>query len=317
MRRAGLASLLAILAFAGVLVGPALVQERARAQGVTPVSNATIHLLAIDADPTGNTSTSLGPIDGCIRVEEGAQFDVDVVVDSIPRERQLIGWQMVVRYDPALLEVEAVDKAFLIASEGHFQPWDVPGSFSDILPDKDGSLVEAFADLASNSPRGANMESGPGILMRITLRAKAPGLAAVYIDQDGISINDNVNTAIGIDSLGAVTVAVGQDCPSLSPETQITVLPPTVTPTPAGAGASGTGGPPPEGTAASGATPVLGLVAPPPTPVPAMPGLGEGAGGSAKLAAALGGALGALGAAVSLLGSWLLYQKRRSGMAGR
>lgn len=317
MRRPATPSLLYILGLVAALAALALASLGAQAQEVTPVSNATIRLLAIDADPTGNTATSLGPVDPCIRVETGAQFDVDVIVDAIPAERQLIGWQMVVKYDQDLLEVTGVDKNFLIGAKGQYQPFDVAGSMSDSLPDNDGSLVEAFADLASNSPAGANMESGPGVLMRITFRAKSAGAAAVYIDQEGISINDNTNHPIGIDSLGSATVAVGQDCPSTSPGAQITALPPTPAPVTPGA-APGTSGPAPGETVAPTATPGLNGVAPPPTPVQAMPGLGAGGdGGTSGVAAGIGGAAASLGGVALIAGGWLFYQRRRADLARR
>jgi hypothetical protein len=188
---------------------------------------------------------------------------------------------------------------------------------SDSLPDNDGSLTEAFADLASNSPAGANMESGPGVLMRITFYAKAAGTAAIYIDQEGISINDNTNNPIGIDSLGSAIVAIGQDCPQTSPGSQITVLPPTATPAVPGA-ATGTGAPEPQESATPTAGPGLMGVAPPPTPVQAAPGLGAGSdGGSSGMVAVIGGALAFLGGAALVLGGWIFYQKRRAGLAQR
>ena len=279
----------------------------------TPASNATIHLLAIDADPTGNGWTSLGPIDPCFRTEVGKEVDVDVVVDAIPPEREIIGWQMTIRYDPAILQVVAVDKSLLLAAEGRYQGLDV---FSDPLPDNDGSIMEAMADLASNSPPGANMESGPGVLMRMTVRAKAPGLASIYVDQNAdILINDNVNVPIGIDQIAAATIAVGEDCPTLAPEAQITVVPasptmaPQVNPPGATAGLGDAAGTSPAQTQGPGAA--VSAIAPPPTAVPAAPGLGEGLeGGSSDALPIIGSVLGALAVAALMAGGWLLYWRR-------
>ena len=55
-------------------------------------SSSTIGLLALDPNVQGNTATSIGPIEGCARVETGAKIDVDYVVDSVPEDRPIIAF---------------------------------------------------------------------------------------------------------------------------------------------------------------------------------------------------------------------------------
>ena len=81
--RAPVFSLLALLAsatmVASVLVVPAAAQTK-----------STINLVAVDAVTDGNTKTSLGPRDTCVRTEQGSKVTVDVIVDSVPQDRPAI-----------------------------------------------------------------------------------------------------------------------------------------------------------------------------------------------------------------------------------
>lgn len=259
----------------------------------TPASNATVSLLAIDANPEGNTATVLGPMDNCARVEPDAQVVVDLVADSIPADRPLIAFQMAVTYDPALLEVTAYDQNMLLGASGSYQPFE---AFNDPVPDTDGKLDMGIVDLASNEgePR-ANSESGRGVLVRVTFQAKAAGIATVAIspakDDPYPVIMDYLNTVIGIDKLGAAKIAVGEDCPAIAPGELITPLPPVET-------------------AAAQPTP-------PASPAASPAGTGitvktEGNGPSAGVII-LAAVLGAAGLASAAGGGWLLYRRRRAG----
>ena len=157
----------------GMLVLAAFV---AAAAGALAGSGSTIQLIAMDADPTGNTATTLGHLDPCVRTEPGSDVTVDLVVDAVPDDRPFIGYQIDIDYDPSLLEVIAVDNGFLLGASGDFEPFE---GLSEPLPDSDGSFTIIIADLASGATPGANMETGPGVLSRVTLRAKAAGVSAL------------------------------------------------------------------------------------------------------------------------------------------
>ncbi len=164
---------------------------------------------------------------------------VDLVVDAVPDDRPFIGYQVDIDYDPNLLEVIAADNGFLLGASGTFEPYD---GLSNPLPDSDGSFTIITVDLAS----GASMETGPGVLSRLTLRAKATGVSAVAPGFDPPAVYpaliDLNNTLIEVRTIAGIKVAVGQDCPPGQTEIEPTELPglpsiagtptPTLSPTP-------------------------------------------------------------------------------------
>ena len=189
-------------------------------------SEATIGLMAIDADVTGNDATSLGPLDGCQSIEIGDTATVDVVVDAIPEDRPMVGFQVDVTYDPTILEAIDFDNAFLIASEDAYQPIE---GLSDTLPDNDGRLLIVVADVASNVAEGQSIETGEGVVSRVTFRAIGSGTSSVSVGFDlpnfYPSIIDSQNEVIQVDNIGSVKIAAGEECdPDAEPE--LTALPP-------------------------------------------------------------------------------------------
>jgi hypothetical protein len=178
-------------------------------------SASAIGLLAIDANTEGNTATSLGPVNGCSRIEAGAQTAVDYVVDAIPQDRPMIGFEAEVRYDLQLLEVVDADYRLLLAAAGNHQPFT---GQSDQIPDSDGSLRMQVLDTASTTDPEANVEIGPGVLARLTFRAKAAGLAGINIavSRDPLTypiVLDTQNELIFAERTGSASLAIGQDCP--------------------------------------------------------------------------------------------------------
>ena len=215
-RRAVAAVLLLSFAFVVHQAGAALATH----------STSTIALLAIDANSEGNAPASLGPLDGCFRIEPGVEVAVDYVVDSIPQDRPVIGFEAEIRYDSQLLEVVAADYRFLLAAVGAHQPF---SGQSDQLPDSDGSFRIQVLDTASTTDPEANVERGPGVLARLTLRAKAAGLAGI-----GIAVSreplvypvvlDTQNELIFVDRIGSASLAIGQDCPIEAQQPTITEM---------------------------------------------------------------------------------------------
>jgi len=225
MTRLRVRDALAIAALALLLCGGARGWgDRAEGQ-----STSTIGLLAIDAVPNGNTATSLGPLDGCARIEPGSTADVDYIVDAVPQDRPMIGFEAEIRYDPALVEVVNIDHRFLLAAVGTYSPLD---GLSDPLPDSDGKLRISVIDTASSTEPEANVETGPGVLARITFRAKSPGVSkiAIGLQQEPLLyplVLDTQDEMILADRLGAASLAIGQDCPPETAEPEITDLGPT------------------------------------------------------------------------------------------
>lgn len=194
--------------------------------GVSAEPQSSIQLVAMDADPVGNTATSLGHVDPCGRVEPGSEVTVDLVVDSVPEDRPFLGFQIEVVYEPAVLEVTGVGYDYLLAANGSFQPFD---GLSDPLPDTDGSFKMIIADLASVPPAD-NMETGKGVLSRLTFSAKATGTSTVAPGYDPPDVYpaliDGTNSTIEVRTIAGIEVAVGEDCPPGQTEIEPTELPP-------------------------------------------------------------------------------------------
>lgn len=187
---------------------------------------STIDLVAIDVVTEGNDATTLGPLDGCVEAEAGSEVAIDVVVDAVPEDRPAIAFQLEVVYDPELLEVTAVDTEFLLAAVGTYQP--VEG-LTDEVPDSDGRFTVAVLDAASNVDTDENMETGPGVIARVTLAALAEGVSTVEIgfvppdvSYPAILSVDNMPTQV--DNIGSASVSTGEPCPA-DAKTEITALP--------------------------------------------------------------------------------------------
>ena len=191
-------------------------------------ASTSIGLLAIDARTEGNTATDLGRLDGCAESSVDGLITVDYVVDAVPGDRPLIGFEAEIRYNPRILEVVAVQTAFLLAAEGSFAPF---AGLSDSLPDSDGVYRITVLDTASQTFPEANVESGPGVLARITFRGKVKGVSPLAVGFERKPdllyplVVDTQNEVIQVDHLGGAVVSVGRDCPRGWQKPRISQLP--------------------------------------------------------------------------------------------
>ena len=206
------------VALALALAFSALTRAEGDAAPALTHSSSTIALLGIDADIRGNAATSVPSIDGCAPIQVGSQYAVDYVVGSIPPDRPIIGFEVEVRYNPDLLEAIQVDHRLLLAAAGTYSPLT---GLSDALPDSDGKLRISVLDTASSTEPEANVETGPGVLARITFRAKATGISevAIGVETDPLLyplVLDTRDEMILVDKIANASLAIGQDCP---PET--------------------------------------------------------------------------------------------------
>jgi hypothetical protein len=181
--------------------------------------------VGIDADPAGNTATSLATIDQCVSVSLSQQFDIDIFVNEIPAGILLGGFNYDIAFDASRIKVIAQNHQLLLAS--------APGSnitdLSDAVPDTVSPHSAYVADFGTG-------EAGPivGVLARYTLEVlpAAPtgtfGLALV-----NVTLGDPIGTEIPVDQVldgNSVPqyglIAVGEPCPPA----------PTPTPPPDGDG---------------------------------------------------------------------------------
>jgi hypothetical protein len=140
--------------------------------------------IGIDADPAGNTATSLGSIDSCVSVSNGETFDVDVFVTDVV---DLLAWEVYFVYDRDIISIVDHDVKMFQAANENSNIFDL----SEVLPDLDARYGLAAADLAEPPAP----DSGSGVLTRLTLKAVAPGVSPASLKP--IDINDDGRIDLG------------------------------------------------------------------------------------------------------------------------
>jgi hypothetical protein len=185
-------------------------------------------VVGIDADPTGNTATSLGTIERCIEVSSGQTFDIDVFVDAIPQDRELAGFGYSMTYDSSKLRVDACNHEMLLASQPGSDVSTAPECDPESLPDTDGVLIVGAWDFGTPEP------GSPGVLGRYQLRAVGSGLTVLSLAM--AEMGDLAAQAIPIDELHDGTslpaygiIAIDVPCAEPTPTPEST---PTLSPTP-------------------------------------------------------------------------------------
>jgi hypothetical protein len=267
---------LGLVAALGPIFG--LAQQVGRASQVSTA-------VGIDADPTGNSATSLGQIDACVSVGAGQTFDVDIFVTDVA---DLKGWQGILTYDPKVVNVANADvELFLAGTEAGRTI-----NLSEPVPDKDGSYLLVIADMTPGAGH-----SGSGVLARVTLQVVGTGTSFLTLDKN--VLGDSTANAIGpmtsdgwFDGpVGYAQVWVDEPCPGSLP---------TPTPSPA---------PTPQATASPAAPSPTPATVEPASPVATTPSgqstEGEGEGGFPWAVA--GGAAGA--AVVDALAAGLAFRR--------
>jgi hypothetical protein len=227
--------------------------------------------LAVDADPTGNAATSLGPADQCVAVRSGDSVQVDIVVTDVT---DLLGWEAYAIYDASVLKLTDRDVKLLLAANTGSNVFDA----SDAPANANGRYHVGGADIADPPVP----DSGSGVLARLTFSALSPGASLISIRPVDFS-GDNrpdigpIMTALGGERIGDsdgdtyfdgptadAWIAVDGDCPQQPPPlptvvpftpvpstpfpiaTRTATAPATLTPTAtvAGGGSNGDDGPP-------------------------------------------------------------------------
>ena len=264
--------------------------------------------IGVDAGPTGNTATSLGPIDSCVSVSTGDTFQVDLFVTDVA---DLLAWEAYFVYDMSVINIDSRDVMMLQAANAGSNVFDV----SEGLPDIDGYYRVAAVDLADPPAP----DSGSGVLARLTLKAIGTGvsplsLSPIDINEDGrIDLGPSLTASRG-ESIGDqdedgffdgpisnAQIAVDTACPGVTPGPSPTV--PAASPTPTSAIS-----PTPEVPAT--ATPTQVATPSPASPTPVGPGPTEDEGSAWTGTPAIIGYV-AGGLAVLLLASIGLLRIRR------
>jgi hypothetical protein len=231
---------------------------------------ASVGLVAIDADPSGNGPRTVGTIDECISASVGESVDIDIVVPKpgIPGDRGIAGYDFTLAYDPAIVWTESdwINDSQLRSENLLLAQASGSGlvAITDPTPNMFGSHRSVAVDIFGPKgiePAGAS-ERGPGVIDRLTLLPQGTGSSPLILIE--VILVDDDSQRITVDAVQEATIVVGGPCPEASQaatprpspsETTPTPSPPEKTPTPTAleaaspgpAALSSGGGPPPAG----------------------------------------------------------------------
>jgi len=212
--------ILAGAALAGVLLA---MWAGAILHGKESAAQVTV-TVGVDADPTGNTATSLGPIDSCLSVSTGDTFDIDIFITDVA---DLLAWETYFVYDMSVISIVSRDVMMFQAANPGSNVFDV----SEGLPDIDGYYRIAAVDLAEPPAP----DSGSGVLARLTLKAIGPGVSPLSLspldingdgtmdlgpwlkDSEGESISDLDGDGFFDGPISDAQIAVDRACPGGTP----------------------------------------------------------------------------------------------------
>jgi len=173
------------------------------------VANHAPLITGLDADATGNTATSLGPIDKCASLSVGQTREVDIWVQDV---HDLLAWQSFLYFDSAIIRINTADPHFLLESPPGSTLYDA----SEDPPDSDGIFMPAVANIGP----GPAYASGDGVLMRVTVEALAAGYSPMFptgnilLDSSGQAMGDtNGDNVFDGETHGAI-LWVGSACPN-------------------------------------------------------------------------------------------------------
>ena len=274
-----------------MLVAAVALALGATAAGQTIMGEASpgsIGLLAVDMDITGNSigsasdsdgdgtadteATHLGSVEDCAQIASGGTIQVDIVVRGYPSTDPLVGYDITLTYDPAVVNVTgtfsdtftgALGGAIpqvrtLISGDPQSGPiFEVNEKGQSIsLPDTDGQFSMAVLDLAKGPDPDENVdgeEVSDGFLARVKLTTVGTGQTTLGLTTNSEFVLDDEGP-IGIDALNFGFLSVGKACvpgpqptPPPAPASGSPTAPGTETPAPGTPGAEPTDGTPSPG----------------------------------------------------------------------
>ena len=125
--------------------------------------------IGVDADPTGNTATSLGTIEASRTVACGETFEMDLFIQDVT---DLLAWSVSLKYDPSVLRITEQDVQMFQAANGGSDVRD--RSLRD--PALAGGWGGGYYDVAAaDVAEPAAPDSGSGVLARLTVAAVGTG----------------------------------------------------------------------------------------------------------------------------------------------
>ena len=162
--------------------------ERSHVAEATP--DPTV--VGVDANPIGNTGTSLGTINSCISVSHDHTFYIDLVIQDVTN---LNSWEGTFRFDESVLDINSLDV------DGFFLGSSLWGPTFYCYEDPDGDEGECTLGTFDTTYTG---HTGSGVLGRLEITAIGTGISKANLDlrSDGLPISgvqlfDENGTAIG------------------------------------------------------------------------------------------------------------------------
>ena len=258
------------------------------------IAHAQNTVVAIDVgDVTGNTGTSVGPINGCFQVQSGATYTLDVVVRDV---KDLVAGQFTLRFEGTGTEESGTltDQSVADSLLNHPSPPVTDNAVID--PDTSGQVPDSSGQhilvVSIEGAIGSGGATGSGVLARFTLTAPArPGMVELTLAQTTLVDSQ----AIGIpQTTQDARLAVDTACPAATAS-------PSAAPNP-----SLTAGPSGGPSVTSGASPPTSQSPTARTASPTPAGLANesGGGGGLPLAAWIG--IGLVATAVIIGGGLLI-----------
>lgn len=136
------------------------------------------------------------------------RLSIDITVGAqpgpgggIPVDRLLQNWKNFFKWDVDVMDVDGLNRNFLLLASGGGAPFGGDGADFFDFPD---TTSPYFATGFDNGPK----ESGPGVLGRLTIEGNAAGVAKLTLNP---SIDDAANIFITIDRILSARVAVSKD----------------------------------------------------------------------------------------------------------
>jgi len=189
------ALLLAVVLSVGWLLGP----DKETTQANPGVS------LGIDADPNGNTSTSLGSAETSRTVACGEQFEVDLYIRDVT---DLLTWAVNVTYNPAAVRIQGRDVQMFLAANAGSNVLDKSLGDVGLARGGTGGYYDVAAADGANPPAP---DSGSGVLARLTLAAVGTGVSPLNVEIPML-MGYPLPTQVNVDSVSNAQIAVVGPC---------------------------------------------------------------------------------------------------------
>lgn len=176
--------------------------------------------VGVDANPSGNTATSLGAIDQCVSVTKGDTFKLDVFITNVDN---LLAWETYFSFDGSIVNVTDLDVQLFQAANANSDVFNA----SESLPSSGGLYRLGAIDFG----QPPSPDSGSGVLARLTLKAVGAGISPAILltldaDNDGKpdlgtrlkdpqerSLGDSNGDGIYDGTVFNAQIAVDRDCP--------------------------------------------------------------------------------------------------------